>query len=132
MEDFNFKKEISDRVSRLESDVANIKEDVKSLDGIHNSITKISTLLEIQQEVEKEDKEERKRQNEALTELSKANVKTTSILEKLESKIESLNKKIDEIYKESNISIFSILQKAAPFLLGGGILYTILKTVGKI
>lgn len=79
----SFEVTISERVSKLETDVNNLKEDVKVLSGIENAITKLSTLMEVQtntiDNIHKEIKDTRSEIKDARSEIKITNDKVEEL-----------------------------------------------------
>lgn len=99
MSDFEIK--ISERVSKLETDIYNIKEDVKVLSGIENAITKLSTLMEVQtssiENIHKEIKDTRSEIKDTRSEIKITN-----------NKVEDLEWKFSNSENKSQIDIREI------------------------
>jgi len=127
-------------IATLKSKVEGLEVKMDKLDGIEKNLERLATLIEVQQEDRNEQKIERKEQQKVLTELTQTNIKTYEMIDKLNTKIDSTDKKLDvlkcEIEETSSRGMFNwidlITKKLIPVLLTSGVIYSILKLSGKI
>jgi septal ring factor EnvC (AmiA/AmiB activator) len=127
-------------IATLKSKVEGLEVKMDKLDGIEKNLERLATLIEVQQEDRNEQKIERKEQQKVLSELTQTNIKTYEMIDKLNTKIDSTDKKLDvlkcEIEETSSRGMFNwidlITKKLIPVLLTSGVIYSILKLSGKI
>ena len=127
-------------IAKLKSKVEGLEVKMDKLDGIEKNLERLATLIEVQQEDRNEQKIERKEQQKVLSELTQTNIKTYEMIDKLNTKIDSTDKKLDvlkcEIEETSSRGMFNwidlITKKLIPVLLTSGVIYSILKLSGKI
>lgn len=121
--------ELCEKVIELSVEVKNLKEKVDNLDGISTALTKMSTILEIQVQDNKDRDKLIGKISESLTSVLQVTAEQSKSLERLNDNIQETNNRLDDMdkrmseeHKSDSISISEMLKKG--FWIGFGVVAT--------
>jgi predicted nuclease with TOPRIM domain len=118
------------QIAELKTDMKGVKSRLEDLSDIKEAVIKLTVLQEKQTEFSQEVSETLKVMNAEITETKNEVKNTNDKVNGLENKFEE---KIHEIDNKSKIDLLELTkQYAVPAIMGGSIVYFILKVVGMI